>query len=126
MPSSFEIFVNAEIPKRIYTEVPSEGNLEPDKLLLTTGIGLGVKLIDVPNGYTTVSEYTEYKEITELISNNMIQLEHIPVSSVTVWFNGLMLINYNNSDFTVISDTITFDAGHIFTVGDILKITYKY
>ena len=46
MPSPFELFVNAELPRRISTEVPVSGNLDAGKIPRSTGVGLGVEFVD--------------------------------------------------------------------------------
>jgi len=48
--TQFEEFVNTELPKRISTDVPPSGNLSDSKYLRTTGIGLGVEVVDAPSG----------------------------------------------------------------------------
>lgn len=47
MATLFENFVNKELPKRISTEIPADGNLPAGKFLKTTGIGLSVEASDV-------------------------------------------------------------------------------
>lgn len=44
--TSFQRFINQEIPRRISTDVPISGNLPSGKFLRTTGIGLNVEIID--------------------------------------------------------------------------------
>jgi hypothetical protein len=53
MATQFEEFVNAELPKRISIDVPSDGNLNAGLLLQTTGVGLGVQLVTMSG--TTIS-----------------------------------------------------------------------
>jgi len=48
--TNFTQFVNAELPKRISIEVPSTGNLQANKYLITTGIGLQVRVVDEIEG----------------------------------------------------------------------------
>jgi hypothetical protein len=47
MATLFENFVNKELPKRVSTDIPPDGNLPAGKFLKTTGIGLGVEPSDV-------------------------------------------------------------------------------
>jgi hypothetical protein len=48
---AFEDFVNIELPLRISTQENGggSGNLPPDRILLTTGIGLGVRSAPTPD-----------------------------------------------------------------------------
>lgn len=61
--SPFEQFVNEEIPKRISTNVDPLG-VEQGKILITTGIGLGVIPVDI--GDIAVSGKSAYDIAVEL------------------------------------------------------------
>lgn len=53
----FENFVNKELPKRISTDIPDSGNLPAGKVLVTTGLGLGVELRDGDDAGAGVNEH---------------------------------------------------------------------
>jgi len=50
MATLFQEFVNRELPKRLWIEVPGTGNLESGKYLRTTGTGLQVELVTTVTG----------------------------------------------------------------------------
>jgi len=53
MATSFEGFVNSELPKRPSIPVPAGGNLPAGKKILTTGVGMGLEAVDnVSDGAT--------------------------------------------------------------------------
>jgi hypothetical protein len=58
MASQFENFVNTELPKRLSIDVPSTGNLEPNMIVTTTGLGLGVQLVAGVAGVTGLGGVT--------------------------------------------------------------------
>lgn len=72
MATSFENFVNAELPKRISIEVPPSGNLEPKRVLHTTGNGLQVELGNVDEEQKNfIVNSAETIILDELAENNI-------------------------------------------------------
>ena len=104
MATPFETFVNAELPKRISIAVPPTGDLDPNKYVVTTGVGLGVKLVDAPTGSgSVISSNIEMIQVVDPNSHDF-TLQHTPVTnSLNVFFNGLFLFNFNNYFLTFLS-----------------------
>jgi len=75
---AFEDFVNTELPRRLSIDVPETGNLPANKLIMTKGVGLGIKLVDpstLPGSGQALSH--TYYIVTSFIQPN----EHIDLTT---------------------------------------------
>lgn len=127
MATPFETFVNSELPKRVSIAVPASGNLDPDKYLMSTGVGLGVKLVDAPTGSgAPISALVEHFLIPRVPSHTF-TLAHAPLAnSETVMFNGLVLVNYHAGDYAINGSTLMLSAEHVLTEDDVITVKYSY
>ena len=127
MATPFETFVNAELPKRISIAVPPTGDLDPNKYVVTTGVGLGVKLVDAPTGSgSVISSNIEMIQVVDPNSHDF-TLQHTPVTnSLNVFFNGLFLFNFNNYDYIMAGNKVTLSSEHTLTAGDVFYFKYNY
>jgi len=65
MTSSFENFINAEMPKRPYTQ-DATTSWAAGKALVTTGIGLGVTVQDFPKGFSVKGDWDMSPVVTSI------------------------------------------------------------
>ena len=127
MATPFETFVNGELPKRISIAVPASGNLDPDKYVVSTGVGLGVKLVDAPGGSATPTSTAVDQFLVPVTPSHDFTLSHAPLAnSETVMINGLVLVNYNSGDYSITGSTLTLSPEHVIEAGDVVTVRFTY
>jgi hypothetical protein len=127
MATPFENFVNGELPKRVSIEVPSSGNLDPDKYLVSTGVGLGVKLVNAPGGGVVLPTRTAEQFMVTAALEYSFTLSNMPLAnSETIFFNGLPLVNYMGADYGITGKVVTISNEHTVTEGDVFTVKYEF
>lgn len=117
MATPFENFVNAELPKRLATNIDPT-SVPAGKVPVTTGVGLLVEFLDYLTGSGIDISILVYNEIPERspIDGNIFVLdyEYLP-KSLCVYHNGIRLtelkdfIPYNEYSFQLLHTDIEAD-----------------
>jgi hypothetical protein len=138
LATPFEEFVNLELPKRVWIEVPVTGNLDPNQYLITTGVGLGVYcatsgggagatlsgispiIVGFDAGLWTVG-YNSFYESVKVTSNNqsIFILSAVPPVGIDVFYDGYLL---NRGTYNIINNILTYTGYAQFAIGHAITV----
>ena len=123
---AFEDFVNAELPKRVPTEIPPGGNLASGLFLRTTGLGINVEAVPVVpgGGYTP---YVQFITVTGPIVPSWFDLDFLPAifDRTQVELQGVGMVYGLTEDFHVeASQKLFWHSGVALDPGDELVVVY--
>ncbi|TPG60016.1 hypothetical protein [Ewingella americana] len=107
----FEKFVNTELPRRVSIEIPESGNLAPGQVLMSTGVGLGVKVADIDSASSGIIQAALVVNSTDKVIPKSTPLAVAVAKSTTDLTKGKLYVRPATLDDKVIVGVAQEDIG---------------